>query len=114
MSKFSEALNSIANGIKDMTSLEVVTYKGTIKIAADEAVPTEFDKIIGKAKGTADFQITACTYVELDGDMKIFYDNDITSAERDSHNSLVDVARKNRQAVVDLFKDAILKDISGL
>lgn len=111
MSKFSDALDKIAEGIQDMSSLEVVTYKGSINIQSDGAVPDKFDVIIGNAKSQADFQITACTYVELDGDMKVFYDKDITPAELSAHHDLVETARQNRQAVVDLFKDAILKAI---
>jgi len=43
--------------------------------------------------------------------MKVFYDNDITNAEMEAHHNLVDSARQNRQAIVDLFKDAILKEV---
>ncbi len=39
--------------------------------------------------------------------MQVFYDTDITQTDIDAHLTLVDTARKNRQAMVDLFKDAI-------
>jgi hypothetical protein len=50
----------------------------------------------------------ACTYVAIDGDTQIFYDNEITEIERNAHHALVDIARQNRQAIVDLFKDVIV------
>ncbi len=110
-SSFKNALSKIAEGIQDLSSLEVVTYKGTISIkkGPGAGVPDKFDDIIKNAKAQADFKITACTLVELDGDTKVFYDNEITQAEMDGHHDLVDIARQNRQAVVDLFKDAILQ-----
>ena len=108
MGKFTEALDKIADGIKDMSSLEVVNYKGTIVVQADN-VPGDFNSILDNAKNQGDFKINACTYVELDGDMKVFYDKDITQTEMEAHQEMVDIARDNRQAVVDLFKDAILK-----
>jgi hypothetical protein len=110
MGKFSEALDKIAEGIKDMSSLEVVNYKGTIQIEADN-VPADFSTILSLAKSQGSLTVNACTYVELDGDMKVFYDKEITQAEMDSHQELVDIARESRQAVVDLFKDAILSQI---
>ena len=50
----------------------------------------------------------ACTYVAIDGDMQVFYDNDLTEIERNAHHALVDMARQNRQSIVDLFKDVIV------
>jgi hypothetical protein len=107
---FKSALSGIAAGIQDLSSLEVVTYTGkiTIKKGANGDPPKKFDDIIKKAKSEGEFNILACTYVAIDGDMRVFYDNDITEIERNAHHALVDIARQNRQAVVDLFKDVIV------
>jgi hypothetical protein len=107
---FKTALSGIAAGIQDLSSLEVVTYKGKISIKkeATEDPPKKFNDIIKKAKSEGDFNIMACTYVAIDGDTQIFYDNEITEIERNAHHALVDIARQNRQAVVDLFKDVIV------
>ena len=107
---FKSALSGIAAGIQDLSSLEVVTYKGKISIKKDATgdPPKKFDDIIKKAKSEGDFNIMACTYVAIDGDMQVFYDNDLTEIERNAHHALVDMARQNRQAVVDLFKDVIV------
>ncbi|MCP4622902.1 MAG: hypothetical protein GY850_05160 [bacterium] len=115
-SDFKNVLSNIAEGIKDLSSLEVVTYKGTISIGggADGVVPDKFDNIIKNAKAQPDFKISACTYVALDGDTQVFYDQEITPAEMEAHHDLVDIARQNRQAVVDLFKDAILDLATGI
>jgi hypothetical protein len=107
---FKTALSGIAAGIQDLSSLEVVTYKGKISIRkeATEDPPKKFNDIIKKAKSEGDFNIMACTYVAIDGDTQIFYDNEITEIERNAHHALVDIARQNRQAIVDLFKDVIV------
>jgi hypothetical protein len=107
---FKTALSGIAAGIQDLSSLEVVTYKGKISIKkeATEDPPKKFNDIIKKAKSEGDFNIMACTYVAIDGDTQIFYDNEITEIERNAHHALVDIARQNRQAIVDLFKDVIV------
>ena len=47
MSTFQEAFDKIKEGIKDMSSLEVVNYKGKISIEGEGAVPDNFDDIIG-------------------------------------------------------------------
>jgi hypothetical protein len=107
MSAFKEAFDKIGDAIQDIVSLEVVSYKGSINIAAGEAYPKDFETIMEKARASADFKITACTLSQLDGDMQVFYDADITQADIDAHLILVDTARKNRQAMVDLFKGAI-------
>ena len=113
-SSFKNVLSNIAKGIEDLSSLEVITYKGTIAIegAAGGVVPDKFEKIIENAKAQATFKIAACTHVELDGDTKVFYDQGITQVEMDAHHDLVDIARQNRQAIVELFKDALAELVS--
>ena len=107
MSKFKEAFDSIARGVEDLSSLEVISYKGTISIKAGDAYPETFDKILDNARAQADFKIMACTTSELDGDVKFFYDKDMTKSDMDAHLQLVEAARKSRQGFVDMFKDAI-------
>ncbi len=111
MSTFKDAFDKVAEAIKDLSSLEVVTYKGTINIQGSTDVPDNFEAIISNAKAQADFKIAACTYCALDGDMRVFYDKDIGEKDMEAHQKLVETARQNRQAVVDLFKDAINKQL---
>ncbi len=107
MSSFKQAFDSIAKGVEDLSSLEVVSYKGTISIKSEEPCPDTFDSILENARSQADFKIMACTTSKLDGDVKFFYDQDITKSDMDAHLQMVDAARKNRQGFIEMFKEAI-------
>ncbi|WP_300460472.1 hypothetical protein [Desulfobacula sp.] len=107
MSAFKTAFEKIGKAAEDMASLEVVSYKGRITVTADKAHPINFATIIKGAAADAEFRITACTKSELDGDTQVFYDKEISQEEMDAHNGLVEAARSNRQAMVDLFKEGI-------
>ncbi|MDX2440215.1 MAG: hypothetical protein QNK40_06645 [Desulfobacterales bacterium] len=107
MSAFKNAFNKIGEAVEDLTSLEVVSYKGRIKADAIDVDSIDFSAIVKAALANAELQITACTKSELDGDTQVFYDKEITKEEIDAHLTLVEAARSNRQAMVDLFKDGI-------
>lgn len=113
MASFKEALDKIAEGLKDLSSLEVVTYKGSIDIQGVELKlhGDMIESVLNNAKARADFKLLACTYFELDADTTVFFDKDITAEERAAHQVLVESALSKRDAVVALFKDAILKQL---
>jgi hypothetical protein len=112
MTDFKDVIKKIKEGIEDLSTLEVVNFKGKITIGKNaKAMEFKFSKILEDVSATGKLQITACTYVELDGDVKVFYDTDITKSEIEAHNQMVDIAKNNRQAVVDLFKDAIISTL---
>jgi len=113
MGVFSKAFGKLAAAMEDFSSLEVTTYKGEVKITGNAAVPKDFDTILAKAKSQSSFKILASTKSRLDGDMTTFYDTDITADEKIAHNELIETAKSNRTAVIDLFKAAIDKDLSS-
>lgn len=113
MGVFSKAFGKLAAALEDFSSLEVTTYKGEVKITGNAAVPKDFDTILAKAKSQANFKILASSKSRLDGDLTTFYDHDITNDEKSAHNELVETAKSNRAAVIDLFKTAIDKDLNG-
>ena len=106
MSSFSDVFDKIAEGIKDLSSLEVTTFTGKIDIAA-QGMPADFDAILAGAQATAGFQIAASTKCALDGDMRVFYDTNLGREEKEDHRALVETAQQSRQAIMDLFRDAI-------
>lgn len=108
---FSEAFKGIANAISDFSSLEVTTYKGTVKIAGT-GLPTNFDDILAKASAEANFKLLASTKAQLDKDTTRFFDESATAEEKAEHNQLFESAKASRQAIVDLFTSAITKDLT--
>lgn len=111
MASFKDAFDKIAEGLEDLSSLEVVTYKGVIKLDANDVGAMSFDDILKNAKAQAGFRILACSKSQLDGDLRTFYDENVTPAEISAHNQLVDSAAAKRAAVVQMFESAILKQI---
>jgi hypothetical protein len=112
MASFKDAFEKIADGLEDLSSLEVVTYKGTINLTAGDASALSFDQILANAKAQAGFRIIASTKSQLDGDTRVFYDENATPAEIAAHNQLVDSATAKRAAVVQIFESEILKRIA--
>jgi len=110
MASFKEAFDKIAEGVSDLTSLEVTTYKGKVELTAiDVKSDPSFDKILASAGAKSDFSLIATTKSKLDGDTIVFYDKDATAAEISAHNQLVDSAATKRTALVQLIQSAIAK-----
>ncbi|GAA5173200.1 hypothetical protein GCM10025771_00160 [Niveibacterium umoris] len=112
MPSFKEAFEKIADGLEDLSSLEVVTYRGTIKIEATDVTALSFDKILQNAKAQAGFRVVASTKSRLDGDTRAFYDDNATASDIAAHNALWDSASAKRAAVVQIFESEILKRIA--
>ena len=107
---FKNVLNSIAQKMGDLTSLEVTTYTGQIDLSAQGVdVPTTFDGVIAAAKANANISIRASTLSKIDGDTQVFFAADATTKDKGEHRQLVEVARENRKATLGFFEDAIKK-----
>ena len=113
MSAFDDLFAEITKGIKDLSSLEVTTYKGRVSIQAQDLKTTSFDAILEKASADADFRIAASSKSDLDGDTKVFFDKELGADEKEDHRKLVESAQKSRQAILDLFRDAITAAMGG-
>jgi len=114
MGAFENAFEKIGKAFEDMASLEVVSYKGRIKITAENVDKVSFQEIINQCSAHADLRVTACTLSLLDGDMQAFFDKEITLEEMEAHLSLVETAQDNRRAMVDFFTEAIGRSVSSL
>lgn len=110
MGLFTKAFETIADGLKDLATLDVVTYKGSINLTSlgDKA---DFGSILANAKAQANFRVVAATQSELDGDTKAFYDNNVTAEELAAHQTLVESATAKRAAVVKIFENLIVDGV---
>lgn len=113
---FQDTIDKIADDIKkavkDLASLEVVTYKGEIAVKANQTITNPFESIVDASNNNVtnakcDMKVVACTHCDFDGDMKIYYDKNITREETDAHNQMVEAGTKNRQAIVDMVIKAV-------
>ena len=110
MGLFTEAFKTIADGLKDLTSLDVVTYKGSINLTS-LGDKVDFGSILDNAKAQANFRVVAATQSKLDGDTKTFYENSVTADEMAAHQALVESATAKRAAVVKIFENLIAGEV---
>lgn len=117
MSLFKDAFTKIGQAVDDMSSLDVITFKGSVEIkSSTDLKDFDFDDVLtaAKASQTVDIKLLASTRVKMDGDVTVFYDNAITDSERSSHEQLVTEAAQNRKETVSMIKDILgdaVKDI---
>lgn len=108
MSLFATAFKNIGNAVENISSLDVITFKGTVKITSTTELD-DFDKVLTAARSNSDvdLKLLASTRVKLDGDVTVFYDQDISDAEVASHEKLVSEAAENRRETVLMIKDIL-------
>lgn len=107
MGSFQTAFDKIGDALEDLATLDVISYKGTIELTATGPAP-DFDALLAKARGSAQFKLVACTQAKLDGDVTVFYDKDATEADLAAHNQLVSSATEKRAAIIKIFETAII------
>jgi len=110
---FKTAFERVGEAVKDISSLEVTTYKGKVNITATDAIPDSFESILDSAKAEANFRLLASTKSHIDKDTVVFLDEDITPEEEAGHNELFEIANENRLAIIQMFASAIDRDISS-
>lgn len=115
MSLFATAFENIGNAVKDISSLDVITFKGTVNVTSTTELD-DFDKILAAAKSNqnVDLKLLASTRVKLDGDVTVFYDQNISDAEVASHEKLVSEAAENRKETVLMIKDILGDSVKDL
>lgn len=116
MGKFKEAMSAMAEGIKDLSKLDVVTLQGSVTLEnTDEDKVVTFDKVMDKARGNPEVKVKvlASTQTHIDGDIVAFYDTDISEEQRLAHADLVQAGAESRRATIDFVK-SIVGDIADL
>jgi hypothetical protein len=104
MGLFREAFKKIGEGLKDASSLDVVTYTGSIETDLDATkMPQDFHQVLALAATNTSIRVKliASTQSRLDGDILTYLDSGITPEEASAHNDLVELAQQNREAMVD-------------
>ena len=106
MGLFETAFKKIGDGLEDLTSLDVVTFQGSVLLEGGD-IPATFDNVMNAAKGSATVKVKvlASTQCKIDGDILAFYDKDITPQQAEAHADLVALGKQSRQVAVDFVKN---------
>jgi hypothetical protein len=97
------AVASIKNAIVDLSSLEVITFRGTVTgIIKDDL---EWDKLMTKATaGSGQLKVAMATVIDFDSDVRTFIADDAPPQWIiDAHNAAVKSGLESRRAVLDLI-----------
>lgn len=114
MGLFKQAFKKMAEGISDLSSLEVVTFEGSVQLEGSDSIES-FDDVMKKAKLNSEIKVKvlASTRLNIDGDIVAFYDQDINDEQKEAHAELVDIGVENRAATIEMVK-SIVGDVANL
>lgn len=111
MSTWQEILDDVREGIKDLTSLEVITLTGDVKSKIDDDGKIKWGDLVNEAKNPAGtVELVAATHVKIDSDTVQFVtDTPHGNLEQllQVHDAAVESAQINRQAVIELVKGIV-------
>jgi hypothetical protein len=97
------AVASIKNAIVDLSSLEVITFRGSITgIVKDDL---EWDKLMTKATaGSGQLKVALATVIDFDSDVRTFIADEAPPQWiLDAHHAAVKSGIESRRAVLDLI-----------
>lgn len=109
MATFEDAYNTIRDGIKDLSSLDVVTFKGSVRAKlTGDAMPEDFQAVLKLAgQAGADVTLLASTQTKIDGDVLAYFDAAITPEETRAHAELIAIGEKNREATIEFVRRVV-------
>jgi hypothetical protein len=96
------AVASIKNAIVDLSSLEVITFRGSVTGLIKDDL--EWDKLMTKATASSgQLKVAIATVIDFDCDVKTFIADDTPPQWiLDAHNAAVKSGIEARRAVLDL------------
>jgi hypothetical protein len=103
------AVSSIKNAIVDLSSLEVITFRGTVTGMIKDDL--EWDKLMTKATtGSGQLKLALATVIDFDSDVRTFIADEAPPQWIiDAHNAAVKSGIDSRRAVLDLIGGFIAK-----
>ncbi|MBT3241902.1 MAG: hypothetical protein HN352_02055 [Bacteroidetes bacterium] len=108
-----DALEKLDAAVKDLTSLHVQTFTGTLSSKVDaEKGFANIEETVKAAKTNGDIKLVAEALVKFDGDSYNFVTNDSANAPLrafEVHKSAVETGLNNRMALLNMFKGIIIK-----
>ena len=115
MGVFKETFQKIGSALADTSSLDVVTFRGSVAtIASGAELPENFQQVIALASQNTQVKVKllASTQTKIDGDILAYFDEDITESEMAAHAKLLELGQQNRAAAMDFVRRVVgLPDI---
>lgn len=103
-------MEDFVDGVKDLTSLEVQSYTGTLEVAlkGDES-GLDWEKLLEKAKApNSKLKLALATKIDLDGDATQFQSSDpFPESLRVAHAEALRAGQQVRSDIATFFKDLI-------
>lgn len=113
-STFDKVTDWLEGVIKDITTLDVVTFSGTLTVEpateGEFKVSELYDKLRGSIGDESKLKLIALTHIDLDFDVTTFMANKLSSDEKELityHVSTVEASQNARSSVVELALDVI-------
>lgn len=102
-----KALGQLNDAVKDLTSLHVQTFTGSVSFDRETQSYDDIRKLIQKAQTDADVTLVAESLYKFDGDSYNFVanaDSGIPSSAMELHKASVEGGIKTRQGLMELVK----------
>ena len=108
---FKDAVTKIESTIKDLSSLEVLTFRGNITAHIDKDKGTiSWDTLLEAAKTNGELKLALATQVSLDSDVSTFIaDEEPPDWIVKAHQESVKAGLESRRAIVDLVMSFVPK-----
>ena len=103
MSGLREISETLKNAVGDLTSLEVTTYTGDVKLVS-QGGKIQWDKILTQADAEVEVNLTLATKIEIDGDAIHFVSStEIPKYVMDTHSEAVRNGSEFRTQIINFL-----------
>ena len=107
---FQDAFNTIKDGVGDLSQLNVRTFTGDISVAAANVADVKLVSLLQQGGADMQVQVVGITNMKIDGDVDQFItSSDVPAMTITAHATAIETGQKSRQAMFDLFSEAIGK-----
>jgi hypothetical protein len=107
-----QAFENLKNAIGDLSSLDVISYSGTLSAAIqadDQGNIIDWDKLVTEAKKEeGKVSLKLASHFKFDGDATLFSSSgDIPVSLRSAHNEAVKAGQQIRKDLFELFSGVV-------
>ncbi|MCP4672437.1 MAG: hypothetical protein GY857_14160 [Desulfobacula sp.] len=104
-----KALEDLKNVVCDLTSIEVQTYVGDLKVLIkDPKKPSDFEKLLKAGTTSGSLKLALVTKLNFDGDGFVLVPESATPDYiQNAHNAALKAGNEVRQGLLSLFGDVI-------